>query len=124
MVDGEVGSLVVYNEICFLEKGAAEGVLGIAGSTADGEVVGGVGVPGIRQLQVEGGIWEDNIGVIYAGVFERVDELKGYRRILCLELFMNGVINKIKSGPVIVCQAKCLLKTVANWFWEPEMRYC
>ena len=39
LVDGEVRSLIVHYDICFLEEGTAKGVLSVVSASAYGEII-------------------------------------------------------------------------------------
>lgn len=62
--DGKILALVVGYEVSSLEEGAAESVLGVILSAADGKIICGlicrVRVEGIAGFEVEGRVWELN----------------------------------------------------------------
>lgn len=84
--DGEIVTVVVGDDISVLEEGAAKDILGGVGSALEGKVEGRGGCDGGSELEIKGGVGEDNVDSVTAG--ERATEGEGNGGVELLEVLV------------------------------------
>lgn len=120
-VDGEGGAFVVGDEVGLLEESAAEGVLGVVGCAADGEVVRcfvDVRVVG-SELQVEGGVGE--LDCDGAGPGDVRAQLESEGSVSAEQGVVGGVVDEVEAGEGVVGETERLFEHLACGLREPDL---